>query len=62
MAKKKRKSGRSKRRSKVGLGHRGKTLEVLSFGGQEKECYGKSVRAGKGNKRVPRIFCANVRA
>jgi hypothetical protein len=39
----------------------GKTLTHVTFGGKRKRCYGKSVKAGRGNKRVPRVFCATVK-
>jgi len=53
-ARKSRKSKAKKAASTAGRTH----VANHKFAGREYDCYGKRVKAGRGNKKVPRIFCA----
>lgn len=55
MAKRRRKSSKSRAKSSGG-----KTIASHGFGGRKFSCYGKRVRAGKKSTKVPRIFCART--
>lgn len=41
-----------------GSGHR--TVARPKFAGNQYDCYGKRVKAGRGKKKVARVFCARV--
>lgn len=58
---KRRKKGRKGARRKKGGRKGGKTIGTHSFGGRKFSCYGKRVRAGKGRKKVARIFCGRMK-
>lgn len=51
------KRGAAKKASTVGRTPLGKK----SYGSNEYECYGKRVRAGRSETKIPRIFCARIK-
>lgn len=56
MAKRKKSGGMKRARSSGPRKH----LTYVTFGGKKKDCYGKTVRTGRGNKRAARVYCANA--